>query len=493
MFIKSFNTWVNTCLKLSISIVLLTSLFLINTLPVHASTDVGGPITTDTVWTVSNSPYIVVASVEVWEGVKLTVEPGVIVKFNSGTKLQVNGELIVQGTDSTPIVFTSNQDSPAPGDWGNIEFTSTAITTTIDSGNNYVGGSIMSHCVVEYGGNQAESVIVARSLMINHCTVQNNTARGIFNVGTEASPSVITNNVISNNSVKVANSASNLYGGGIYAEYSAVIANTVNNISIEVADVSEVFDGILGGGIYARFSSVKDNNVSGSSVAVSRNYPHEANVHGGGIYAEYSSISGNTVVSNIIKAKGCRAYALGGGIYAWDSIVTENIINDNSTSAEADCSQSTANSYGGGLYLFDSMATGNRINGNSAHSSPGYSRGGGVYVVHNSTLTENTVVGNSSSEGGGVYAYAGSDTYVDDNISVTVISNVISENTATYNGGGIYAYAFGQYNASVDVSSNIVHGNITEGNGGGLHIYAHTNAYSCYANANVSGNIFSNC
>ena len=59
-----------------------------------AYTEVGGPIISDTTWTLANSPYIVVANVEVWQSVTLTIQPGVVVKFNKDKLLQVNGTLV---------------------------------------------------------------------------------------------------------------------------------------------------------------------------------------------------------------------------------------------------------------------------------------------------------------------------------------------------------------------------------------------------------------
>ena len=51
------------------------------------ATDVSGTLSSDTVWSASGSPYVVTGTVLVSEGVKLTVEAGVEVKFSSGTGL----------------------------------------------------------------------------------------------------------------------------------------------------------------------------------------------------------------------------------------------------------------------------------------------------------------------------------------------------------------------------------------------------------------------
>ena len=57
-------------------------LFLVGIGSTAGATEVSGLIDINTTWTVSNSPYIVVGSVNVASGVTLTIEPGVEVKFD---------------------------------------------------------------------------------------------------------------------------------------------------------------------------------------------------------------------------------------------------------------------------------------------------------------------------------------------------------------------------------------------------------------------------
>jgi len=55
--------------------------------------DVGGNINLDTAWTKADSPIVIRFSVVVFDGVTLTIEPGVEVRFKSGTSLLVSGAL----------------------------------------------------------------------------------------------------------------------------------------------------------------------------------------------------------------------------------------------------------------------------------------------------------------------------------------------------------------------------------------------------------------
>jgi hypothetical protein len=68
--------------------------------------------------TIGGSSYIVISDVSVYgdttNGVTLTIEPGVEVRFNQGVQLYIatnggsKGALVAEGTEEAPILFTAN-------------------------------------------------------------------------------------------------------------------------------------------------------------------------------------------------------------------------------------------------------------------------------------------------------------------------------------------------------------------------------------------------
>jgi len=96
--------------------------------------DVGG------VWSLTNSPYIIEENITVYRDSFLIIEPGVEIRFGNNVMLNVysTSTLTAEGTPQAPILFTSNAENPAPGDWSRIN----------NSGNREK--SSFKHCIVEY-------------------------------------------------------------------------------------------------------------------------------------------------------------------------------------------------------------------------------------------------------------------------------------------------------------------------------------------------------
>jgi parallel beta-helix repeat protein len=84
-------------------------------------TAVFGPIDTDTIWNPIGSPYLVMDHITVNDGVTLTIEPGVEVIFNGAYSILVDGNITSVGSSSKWINITSNQATPAMGQWNTIE------------------------------------------------------------------------------------------------------------------------------------------------------------------------------------------------------------------------------------------------------------------------------------------------------------------------------------------------------------------------------------
>lgn len=222
-----------------------------------ADTNVSGNITSNTTWTLVNSPYIVTDTVQVLEGVTLTIQPGVTVKFNSNKSLSIGGKLIARGTENNKITFTSNQSSPQIGDWDGILFTDGSIDASVNLGNNYLDGSIIEYSIYEYADNLR---INDSSPYIGNNTFRNNEYAVIFS----ASNSIFKNNTVENNSNR-----------SIYLHYSnsKIIGNTIknSNVAFEISMGSpEITSNLIQdnySGFYLTFSAnpiIQYNNIINS-------------------------------------------------------------------------------------------------------------------------------------------------------------------------------------------------------------------------------------
>jgi hypothetical protein len=134
--------------------------------PATAQTYIAGHIVTNTTWTLAGSPYIIQGNAFVDASSTLTIEPGVVVQLQQFTRLEAldGSSIVAVGTSEDPILFTSDQGTPAPGDWDYV-------------GVKHSSGSEFAHCVFEYGTD---------GLYLNHsdspvsfCTVRHVLTTGI--------------------------------------------------------------------------------------------------------------------------------------------------------------------------------------------------------------------------------------------------------------------------------------------------------------------------
>jgi len=100
---------------------------------------VSGDITTDTRW-FANARYFLSGFVYVKNNATITIEAGTIIKGVSGTKgaliIERGSKIMAQGTQSSPIVFTSDKPKGQRGygDWGGLVICGNAPTNKHDNG-----------------------------------------------------------------------------------------------------------------------------------------------------------------------------------------------------------------------------------------------------------------------------------------------------------------------------------------------------------------------
>ncbi len=107
-----------------------------------------GVITKNETW--ASGCHIISGSLYIDQGVTLTIMPGATVKLASGALIQTAtiynspgaSSIVANGTSTSPIIFTSNATSPAPGDWGNIVVYQSNAQASFQ------------YCIFEYGGGQ---------------------------------------------------------------------------------------------------------------------------------------------------------------------------------------------------------------------------------------------------------------------------------------------------------------------------------------------------
>ena len=113
------------------------------------------------------------------DGVTMTIEEGVKIAFDTDVLLSVEyGKLVVKGTASAPVTFTSSNKSPAAGDWIGLDFKEKTMA-----------GTSLDHLIVEYAGSSGyggvagihlEEMRAGGRISITNTTVRSGAQYGIY-------------------------------------------------------------------------------------------------------------------------------------------------------------------------------------------------------------------------------------------------------------------------------------------------------------------------
>jgi parallel beta-helix repeat protein len=174
------------------------------------ATYVEGPITQDTYWTLTDSPFVLSKDVVINPGASLTIEPGVEVRFGGYFSIIVEGRLYAVGTLNNKIVFTSNKDQPTAGDWVTLNFTGTAQSTLV-------------YCVLEYASNGV--TVEDSNVEIKNSEISTNSQNGVavFNSTVKIQESEIHDNL---------NSGIYLTGGNQVTIQNNTISANANGVTL---------------------------------------------------------------------------------------------------------------------------------------------------------------------------------------------------------------------------------------------------------------------
>jgi len=292
---------------------------------VQASTDVTGIISSDTVWTLENSPYSLTGNVLVNNGVTLTIESGATVNLGD-FYIMVNGTLRAQGSGTDKINFNSGEITftKYSSSW-NEQTGSGCIIENANLSSTYVGISSVSPKI---NSNSILRISVGGSAIILHNTISDG-----ITVSSGADPPIISYNTISGGisisqcSPVVLNNTIldgiNVSGG------SPVISNNTISDGIEVSSSAKISNNAISGGVSVSGSAVISNNtildginVSGGSPVISNNtISGGVNVGRGSLVISDNTINGDDIGVNL-------APSYNGFLMGWytDASISGNII-----------------------------------------------------------------------------------------------------------------------------------------------------------------------
>jgi parallel beta-helix repeat protein len=188
-----------------------------------------GTISSAETWKAADNPHMVTSKVYVES--TLTLEPGVVVKFNTGMGLVIGynnpGALAAAGTQALPITFTSAASTPSPGDWDGISFEGRTIDSTTK----------LDYCLIEYGGGNTYGNIYCTdaSPTVTNCTIKYGSNYGVYSYGAGGFNSFANNTVTQNTKfpLRVEAEYARTIGSG-----NTLTGNTTDGIEVSSGEIT---------------------------------------------------------------------------------------------------------------------------------------------------------------------------------------------------------------------------------------------------------------
>jgi hypothetical protein len=255
--------------------VLYACLFLM-TIIASGQTTISGGINQDTNWTLQNSPYILTGDTVIFGSNTLTIEPGVVVKFDSNVQLRIQGSLIAVGNSTDIITFTSNESNPQPGSWRevNLEYNATCI---------------LDYVQMEYADTALRYNQINTASSIKNAIFQFNNNAIKVNGGSVQFPITMDTVTFKSNDKGIAN---------FYEEVTLTNCMFINNrIGAELTESninSCTFEGNSEIGLTGNTSTIQNNTFIFNNIGLQQSFS-------GG--SEASSMTNNTIKNNSIGLK----------------------------------------------------------------------------------------------------------------------------------------------------------------------------------------------
>lgn len=193
-------------------------------LPLFAQTELSGTISKDSTLDLSGSPYVITSYLTVESGFTLTIQPGVIIKFNDYSNLYVFGTLNAEN-----VVFTSANENPQPGNWNQIQV-----------GDSWNAGVVnLSSCQINYA--QQFNVYNGTATLTN-TDISNSGNHAVYLSGSNASLHMTGGTVSTTNANAMsyyegiyADNGSNVILSGVHIQNfdNGILMNNDANVSIE--------------------------------------------------------------------------------------------------------------------------------------------------------------------------------------------------------------------------------------------------------------------